>query len=132
MKIIYPKNLSKVNIEKFFVKIGLKQLVIESKIKIPPNLDQRKMKIPQPPDLNDLYRLYMLIVLNKRTTVLEFGTGYSTLVMHYALMQNQKKFGKKQPFQRCENPFEIFTVDNNRFFSKISKDRVKKYSKKIC
>ena len=42
MKIIYPKNLSKINIEKFFVKIGLKQLVIESKIKIPPNLDQRK------------------------------------------------------------------------------------------
>ena len=49
------------------------------------------MKIPQPPDLNDLYRLYMLIVLNKRTTVLEFGTGYSTLVMHYALMEKSKK-----------------------------------------
>ena len=129
MKIIYPKNLSKINIEKFFVKIGLKQLVIESKIKIPTNLDQRKMKIPQPPDLNDLYRLYMLIFLNKRTTVLEFGTGYSTLVMHYALMENKKRFGKKKPFQRCENPFEIFTIDNNRFFSKISKNRVKKYSK---
>lgn len=130
MKIIYPQNLSKKKIEKFFIKIGLKQLVIESKIKIPSNLDQRKMSIPQPPDLNDLYRLYMLIVLNKRTTILEFGTGYSTLVMHYALMENQKKFGKKKPFERCENPFEIFTVDNNNFFSKISKNRIKKFSKK--
>ena len=45
MKIIYPKNLSKKQIETFFGKIGLKQLVIESKKKIPPNLDQRKMKI---------------------------------------------------------------------------------------
>ena len=71
----------------------------------------------------------MLIVLNKRTTVLEFGTGYSTLVMHYALMENLKKFGKSKPFTRCENPYEIFTIDNNRFFSKISKNRVKKYSK---
>ena len=79
----------------------------------------------QPPDLNDLYRLYMLIVLNKRTTVLEFGTGYSTLVMHYAL-KNLKNLDKK-PFPRCENPYEIFTLDNNKHYFNISKNRVKKY-----
>tara|TARA_A100001015_G_scaffold300204_1_gene385294 strand:+ start:135 stop:926 length:792 start_codon:yes stop_codon:yes gene_type:complete len=131
MKIIYPKNLNKKKIEDFFIKIGLRQLVIESKKKIPMHLDHRTMKIPQPPDLNDLYRLYMFIILNKRTTVLEFGTGYSTLVMHYALMENQKKFGKIKPFPRCENPYEIFTVDNNKFFSKISKNRIKQLSKKL-
>ena len=131
MRIIYPKNLTKYQIEKFFIKIGLKQLVIESKRKIPTNVDQRKMKIPQPPDLKDLYRLYSFIVLNKRTTVLEFGTGYSTLVMHYALMQNKKKFGNQKPFERCNHPYEIFTIDDNNFFSKISKDRIKKFSKKL-
>jgi hypothetical protein len=72
----------------------------------------------------------MFIVLNKRTTVLEFGTGYSTLVMHYALMENQKRYGNKKPFPRCEHPYEIFAIDNNKFFTKISKNRVKKYSKK--
>ena len=131
MKIIFPKDISKKEIEDFFIKIGLRQLVIESKKKIPSYLDQRIMKIPQPPDLKDLYRLYMFIILNKRTTVLEFGTGYSTLVMHYALMENLKKFGKSKPFPRCENPYEIFTIDNNKFFSKISKNRIKKYSKKL-
>jgi len=130
MKIIFPKRLNDKYIENFFVKIGLKQIVIDSKKKLSANLDQRTMRIPQPPDLKDLYRLYMLIVLNKRTTVLEFGTGYSTLVMHYALMENQKRYGNKKPFPRCEHPYEIFAIDNNKFFTKISKNRVKKYSKK--
>ena len=122
MKIIFPKDISKKEIEDFFIKIGLRQLVIESKKKIPSYLDQRIMKIPQPPDLKDLYRLYMFIILNKRTTVLEFGTGYSTLVMHYALMENLKKFRKSKPFPRCENPYEIFTIDNNKFFLFKSSD----------
>ena len=104
-------------------------MVLESKKKIPPSLDQRTMKFPQPPDLNDLYRLYMFIVLNKRTTVLEFGTGYSTLVMHYALMYNKKKFGNSKPFPRCEHPYELFALDDNKYFSKISKNRLKKFSK---
>ena len=131
MKIHFPKKLNKKQIENFFIKIGLKQLVSESKKKILSKIDQRTMTIPQPPDLNDLYRLYMFIILNKRTTVLEFGTGYSTLVMHYALMENQKKFGLKKPFPRCENPYEIFSIDNNKFYTKISKDRLKKNSKKM-
>ena len=129
-KLKLPPNLSKKNIEIFFKKLGLTELVSLSKLKISKDLDQRRMNSPQPPDLLDLYRLFKFIELNNRTTVLEFGTGYSTLVMHYALMENQKKFGKKKPFERCENPFEIFTVDNNNFFSKISKNRVKKFSKK--
>ena len=131
MKIKFPKNINLKEIEKFFIKVGLKQVVLESKKKIPDYLDQRTMKIPQPPDLRDLYRLYMFIVLNKRTAVLELGTGYSTLVMHYALIANQKKYGKDKPFPRCENPFEIFSVDNNKYFTGISKNRIKKYSKKL-
>ena len=129
MKINFPKNLSNKNIEKFFLRKGLKQIVTESNKKIPSYIDQRTMKIPQPPDLKDLYRLYMFIILNKRTTVLEFGTGYSTLVMHYALMENRKKFGSRKPFPRCENPYEIFAIDNNKYFFNISKNRIKKISK---
>ena len=128
MKIKFPKNLNKKQIENFFIKIGLKDLVKESKKKIS-SIDDRRMYQPQPPDLRDLYRLYMFIVLNKRTTVLEFGTGYSTLVMHYALMNNLKKFGLKKPFPRCEHPYEIFALDNNKHYFNISKNRVKKYSK---
>lgn len=130
MKIKFPKNLKTKQIEKFFIKIGLKDLVKESQRKISPLIDDRRMHQPQPPDLRDLYRLYMFIVLNKRSTVLEFGTGYSTLVMHYALMYNLNKFGSKKPFPRCEYPYEIFALDNNKHYFNISKNRVKKYSKK--
>ena len=130
MKIRFPKNITEEKIEKFFIKIGLKKIVLESKKKISSSLDQRTMKLPQPPDLKDLYRLYMFIILNKRTTVLELGTGYSTLVMHYALIANQKKFGLKKPFSRCEHPFEIFSVDNSKYFTNISKNRIEELSSK--
>ena len=32
------------------------------------------------PNLNDLYRLYQFVIINKRTTILEFGSGWSTLI----------------------------------------------------
>lgn len=128
IKLNFPKPIQLQEIEKFFIKIGLKKLVIESKKKISSKVDQRTMKIPQPPDLKDLYRLYMFIVLNKRTTVLEFGTGYSSLVMHYALMENMRKFGSKKPFPRCEKPYHLFSLDNNKYFLNISKKRIKKFS----
>ena len=48
--------------------------------------------------------------------------------MHFALMRNKKnKSGKV--FTRCGNPFEVISVDNSKKFIKISKERVKKYSK---
>lgn len=128
IKLKIPKNISKKKIEKFFKKIGLGDLVKLSKIFIPKYIDQRIMKMPQLPDLNDLYRLYKFIELNKRTTVLELGTGFSTLVMHFALMNNLKKYGKKKPFPRCEYPYSLFTIDNNKKFINISKNRIKKYS----
>ena len=39
---------------------------------------------PYKPDLRDLYNLYHLII-NKRTTILEFGTGWSSLIISLAL-----------------------------------------------
>ena len=47
--------------------------------------DIRLTNNPQPPELKDLYRLYQFIILNKRTTILEFGCGYSTLIISHAL-----------------------------------------------
>ena len=43
------------------------------------------------PDLNDLYQIHELIILNKRTTVLEFGCGWSTIIIKNALEENRKK-----------------------------------------
>ena len=35
---------------------------------------------PYIPELTDLYYLYQYVVINKRTTVFEFGSGWSTLI----------------------------------------------------
>ena len=44
------------------------------------------MKSPYPPDLLDLYYLYEIIRLNKRITILEYGSGWSTLILYKALL----------------------------------------------
>ena len=42
------------------------------------------------PEIEDLYRLYNIIYQNKRTTLLEFGTGWSSLVLSRALLDLKK------------------------------------------
>ena len=48
-------------------------------------------KSPYKLELRDLYNLYNYIILNKRITVLEFGSGWSSMVMLLALneLKNQ-------------------------------------------
>ena len=87
LKIKFPK---KTNYKLFFKKEGLGFLNNFSKIK-KKLLDERVNSDPHKPELQDLYNLYQLIVLNNRTTVLEYGCGWSTLVMNLALMKNKKK-----------------------------------------
>ena len=107
-KIQFPnKNISEIKIKNFFLNIGLKSFIskinyyidgyevtkkdlVDKKDK-KNNFDIRLTKNPQPPELRDLYRLYQFIVLNKRTTVLEFGCGYSSVVISKALEFNRQK-----------------------------------------
>jgi len=123
--LIYPKIISKEKLESFFFKIGLKELVKLSKLKR--KGDERTSEIPHPPHLLDLYMLYMFITLNKRTTILEFGCGWSSLIMHLALKDNEKKY-KSKVFQRCKNPFEIFIINAQKKYVNIAKNNIKKFS----
>ena len=131
-KMIIPKMISKKKLEFFFHKIGLEELVKINKLyKKNLYVDRRRQSLPQPPDLKDLYFLYQFIILNRRTTVLEFGCGYSSLIMHLALKENNKRYGEKKPFERCNSPYELFSIDNQKKYINIAKKRVLKYSKKI-
>lgn len=117
------------NYEKFFKNQGLKWIIDISKKKI--NLkDSRINKDPHLPELEDLYFLYQFIVLNNRTTILEYGCGWSTLIMHIALLKNAKRFNNKA-FTRCGSPYELVSVDASKKFINIAKKRIKKYSKKL-
>ena len=127
MKHIKIKLPQKKNLKNFFYKLNLKFIVDESK-KLASlysrggkfiysedgslySGDARINPNPHPPHLKDLSFLYQFITLNKRTTVLEYGCGWTSLIIHLALMSNKKKY--KNAFTRCEAPFNSYLVDNS-------------------
>jgi hypothetical protein len=84
---------------------------------------------PYKPDLRDLYNLHEFIIINKRVTVLEFGCGWSTLVMLNALLYNKNKFINDVVKLRFNDPFKIFTVDDDKKYLKITSETIKKFHK---
>lgn len=126
LKIKIPKHLSKEKVLKYFEKKNFFSLL---KIK----KENKKLIQPRPyyPELNDLYRLREFIIQNKRTTVLEFGTGWSTLVILSAIIEIEKKYSFRADKLRKKEKFRVFVVDNEMKYLNISKKRIFKYKKKI-
>lgn len=144
IKIKFPKKISEKNLIKFFNSEGLNDLISKKKYMVDGyqvtkkdyeqkkndkkgKFDIRITSNPQPPELMDLYRLYQFILLNKRTTVLEFGCGYSSLMISKALNRNRINNKGKKPFNRCAHPYKLFIVDNIKKYLNIVNKRLKKY-----
>jgi hypothetical protein len=85
-----------------------------------------KKKTPYTPNFLQLYTLYKLITLNKRLTIVEFGSGYSTLFFYLALNENKKNYQNKISHFRNNNPFELFVLENIKQYENITKNRLKK------
>ena len=116
------KNLNQ--IKSFFKELDLEKL---SKLSSEKTLPINKMiyKYQYSPELIDLYRLYNLVFQNKRTTVLEFGCGWSSVIIVKALIDLKKKYFNSIKKIRRQNPFELFIVDNEKIFidyKKLIKD----------
>lgn len=126
----FPKKINLKKIEKFFLEKNLKDIVIKSK-KRPQSVNEMIIKEAYKPELDDLYRLYNFITLNKRTTILEFGSGYSSLIFLLALQYNKKKFFNKTSSLRRNNLFELFIVDNEKKYLSLTKKRILNFKKKI-
>ena len=107
------------NYKKYFKDLGLTEIAFA------PNEDCKvnDMQQDQPylPDLRDLYNLHRIIIDTKRTTILEFGCGWSTVVMAHALEQNKCDISHL----RRNNPFELHSVDNEKKWIQRTKKRVK-------
>ncbi len=125
-----PKYKKLKNIENFFIKRGLKQLVDLSKKK-KPSVNQMFVNEPYIPELDDLYNLYQYILINKRTTILEFGSGWSTLIFSLALNELSNKFSNEVKILRRNNPFELFVVETEKKYLNISKNRILKLNKRL-
>ena len=121
---------STTHIINFFKNLGLEDLVSESSEK---NKDLELYKKAEviKPVLNELFFLYKMITLNNRLTVLEFGSGFSTLLMALALNNNKKKLKNHLDKVRKSNIFELYALENEKKYLKITKERNSKYFKKL-
>ena len=83
-------------------------------------------KDPFEPDCDDLVRLHYIIRSRKIMTVLEFGVGWSTLVMADALLKNYLEYDKDvQHGIRRKDPFTLYTVDTEKKYIDITRNRLK-------
>jgi hypothetical protein len=83
------------------------------------------------PDFLDLYSLYQIITLNKRTTILEFGSGCSTLVFADALSKLKLRYNQQIKKIRRANPFEIFYIENEKKYFEYTEKNFKLLKYKI-
>ena len=86
---------------------------------------------PFKPDLIDLCRLHRFLIENKRTTVLEFGVGWSTWVLADALSKLKSKFSVGIKALRRNNPFELHVVDDEPEFIRIAEARIPDHLRNI-
>ena len=124
----YPSSKSKKFIENFFYKKNLKLLVELSKKRLL-NVNEMSPDEPYIPELGDLYRLYQFVLINKRITILEFGSGWSTLIISLALKELRDKFYADVKNLRRQNPFELFVLENEKKYLDITKNRILKFNK---
>ncbi len=138
-KIIFPeqidsekkimKKIEKIFENEVFHNYFKKEFLKKENKEIDPN--SMKEVYPYKPQIRDLFRVYEFIKLNKRTTVLEIGSGWSTLFISLALDKLRQKYGSKIQNLRRTNPFYLFSLENEKKFLKTSKNRLSKYYKKI-
>jgi hypothetical protein len=85
-----------------------------------------------PPEFSDLYFLYKTTRESHAVSILEFGSGYSTLIFVIALYQNYLQFGQDY-LKKCThpNPFELMTIDASQYFLEKSVNRIPKELQKF-
>jgi len=77
------------------------------------------------PDAYDLFRLHKLVRSRKVFNVLEFGLGYSTIIIADALKKNQDDFSEAsdKPDIRISNPFAGYSVDSSEYWINEFKEK---------
>jgi hypothetical protein len=81
-------------------------------------------------ETSDLNNLYNNVYNNKCLCVLEFGSGWSTLVIAKALYDLKKKYGSYVKKLRRDEKFVLHFIETSKKFLKISLSRIPEYIKK--
>lgn len=85
-----------------------------------------KMTMPLPPESADLVRLHQLIRQRKCFTIVEFGLGYSTLIMADALAKNETDWQQlpHKPEIRNRFMFQLFSLDASADWIALTKSTI--------
>lgn len=80
---------------------------------------------PSMPQWIDLTRLFALIRLRRVTSVMEFGCGFSTVVMAHALSLNERDHGHavRESLRRTD-PFGLHVVDDMQQYLELTRNRL--------
>lgn len=103
---------------------GLAKIIDASRVGDLSVNEKLETRVPFKPDLIDLCRLHRFVMEHKRTTILEFGTGWSTWVLADALSKLKLKHAEQVLNLRRNNPFELHVVDDELEFINIAKARI--------
>ena len=83
------------------------------------------------PNVNKLFFLYKIITENKRLTVLEFGSGWSTFIISLGLLRNFNTYNSLTRELRKSDNFTIFSVDNSKKYLSLTKKKFLEAKKKM-
>lgn len=107
------------NLDSYFNSEELENIKYKQKI-IEPYYGNSISEIAIPIDIEDLVKIHQLLRKRKVFTVLEYGIGYSTIIMADALHKNKTEFEnsefEKKNNIRCNHKFEIHSVDTSEFW----------------
>jgi len=99
------------------------------------NLNKTQVNIetgnfPYAPDFDDLYFLYSTIRKDCVISILEFGSGWSTLAMSIGLLENKQLFGTDYKLKN-PNPFQLMTIDASQMWMSVALGRLNDELKEI-
>ena len=81
--------------------------------------------LPYEYELDDLFHLYSTVRRTSCVSVLEFGSGWSTVVLALALHENEESFGEEhRRLVRHPNPFQILTIDASGHWQEVALSRL--------
>jgi hypothetical protein len=89
-----------------------------------------KKSIPYRPDFDDLYFLYTTIRKDCVISILEFGSGWSTLAMSLALLENKQLLGNAYTCKN-PNPFQLMTIDADQYWMTVALQRLSSEMKQL-
>lgn len=125
-----PKKPNNKELINFFREKKLNYIINKSKKKSL-STNQLQSKETYKPELLDLYIIFQIIKLNKRISSLEYGSGWSSLLIAMALNENEKKYKKKVFNLRRNYKFKNLVIDNEKKYLTITKKRIKQVDRKL-